>query len=252
MAKYTYEPVCAMPGKGPGIIMTGLRKACFDEIRAFVLNNWSDCEEYKMKRGVSPFLQGQDERDGWLFIEFWGSDMAAKNRYAEAIRKIFEFHEGHAGNSIEARSAALLLDPDAEPLTYREYSLRKKQLIEARSSAKILDPDAEPLARLEYCLREKSMADVAKVAEEIVKSRQVRKQAQRSNHIKRLRGKYVLSHKGKSLRRGVRLIPRKRRRYAEADQTLGDLRFSSMSPLRLQMMGGHLHQVRVERNKEST
>lgn len=120
MAKYTYHPVCAMPGKGPGVIMEGLSKACFDEIRAFVLNNWSDCEEYKMKRGVDPFLQGQDESIGWLFIEFWGSSMRAKNLYAEAIHKIFEAHE--VGVMDKSRSTALsdsmgiedLLDAAAE------------------------------------------------------------------------------------------------------------------------------------------
>lgn len=94
MAKFEYHPESAMPGKGPGIVLTDVSPACFDRIRQFVTETYMGAEAYKMKEGVNPFLQGEDRKSGWIFIEFWSSDRNRMNLYAEAIHKIFERHHG--------------------------------------------------------------------------------------------------------------------------------------------------------------
>lgn len=271
MAKYTYHPVCAMPGKGPGVIMEGLSKACFDEIRAFVMNNWSDSEEYKMKRGVDPFLQGQDERIGWLFIEFWGANKEAKNLYAEEIHKIFEFHERRSKYPIESRSSILHMDPDAEPLTYRQYMLRKQSIETMRQ---LDDLGGQPTPKESRKAFEKSSEMMHCLCASINSDKHI---AQRPQRIKWLRGKYVHRHKGKDLRRGIsghwsnqakQHFPRVSvgldvahlAAFWAQSWTLGDQipasnfpsRDCGMTPTRMQLMGGHAVQVPIERNQPST
>lgn len=92
MPKFEYHRESAMPGKGPGVVCEGLNEACFHEMRAFVLNNWTDSDAYRLKEGVGPFLQGEDERSGWLFVEFWSTNQPNMNRYAEALHEIFKRH----------------------------------------------------------------------------------------------------------------------------------------------------------------
>jgi hypothetical protein len=49
----------------------GLPLEVLQKVRQAVSNNYMPSYAYKLKQKVGPFLQGYNEENGWIFIEFW-------------------------------------------------------------------------------------------------------------------------------------------------------------------------------------
>lgn len=46
-------------------------------LKRIVTNQWVNSRDYQEKQGAHPFLQGYDEHNPWILIEFWTNDGAA-------------------------------------------------------------------------------------------------------------------------------------------------------------------------------
>lgn len=62
------------------------------EIRCIVCNNYMPSLDYKMKQTVHPFVQGYDERDGWILLEFWSGTKEDCERYIEYVNDQVAYH----------------------------------------------------------------------------------------------------------------------------------------------------------------
>lgn len=62
-------------------------------VQGIVCNQRMDSEDYKLKRGAEPFLQGYDpprsenSRDGWVLVEFWSSNREAIDKFVEHVNR---------------------------------------------------------------------------------------------------------------------------------------------------------------------
>lgn len=61
----------------PGIELFHASRETCQAIRAIMQNNWTDSEDFKARKGSGAFLQGYQEEEGWVLIEFWLPDYTA-------------------------------------------------------------------------------------------------------------------------------------------------------------------------------
>jgi hypothetical protein len=54
-------------------------------LKSLVLTQLTDYEEYKIKFNAGPFLQGINEKTGWILIEFWKPD--GIDKFMEYVNK---------------------------------------------------------------------------------------------------------------------------------------------------------------------
>lgn len=77
--------------KGKGVTFLHASPELCQEVRATVLDNWDNSPTYQIRRDAAPFLQGFDEKDGWIFVEFW-SEATAQKPFVEHLLRIFREH----------------------------------------------------------------------------------------------------------------------------------------------------------------
>jgi hypothetical protein len=73
-----------------GISYIEMEKAPVEEmqkLRGIVMDNWTTSENYKAKEKAHPFVQGYNEEEGWIFIEFWSSDLEAIEKYIQYLNE---------------------------------------------------------------------------------------------------------------------------------------------------------------------
>lgn len=59
-------------------------------VRRIVTNRYMSSEDYKLKSGCEPFLQGyqeplHDENDGWVLVEFWSTNRPAMEKFTAHV-----------------------------------------------------------------------------------------------------------------------------------------------------------------------
>lgn len=69
----------------PAIELTGGELAQHKNVRAVILNSWTNSIEYNLRNRAGAFLQGQDDIDLWTLIEFWRDDYAPLVEYIESL-----------------------------------------------------------------------------------------------------------------------------------------------------------------------
>lgn len=95
-ASFVYDK--KTPHRNRGVTFTNLSPEAQEDIRRFMADNYVKSPDYQIKRGAEPFLQGDDPRSGWMFVEFWSKEemhLACLERLVE----IFKKH--HPGGSIQ-------------------------------------------------------------------------------------------------------------------------------------------------------
>lgn len=59
------------PNGMPAVEMRELSSEKCQIVRRVMGNTYTDSDDYKAHRDAHPFLQGYDEKSGWILIEFW-------------------------------------------------------------------------------------------------------------------------------------------------------------------------------------
>ena len=91
------------PGPGlaghtqPRVQLHGLTKEQCRTVRGVVCNGYMKSEDYVLKYPAGPFLQGyqepcgDDEKDGWVLVEFWSRDMQAIQQFVDHLnQRVFD------------------------------------------------------------------------------------------------------------------------------------------------------------------
>lgn len=56
------------------------------KLRGIISNSWMDSDDYKARKRAHPFIQGYEEdRGGWMFVEFWTDDKDACQAYVDYL-----------------------------------------------------------------------------------------------------------------------------------------------------------------------
>ncbi len=87
----TFVPVTGPHGNW-SIVLDDATPREFSYLRSAVSDNWIDSPFYKEKQAVSPFLQGQDVKSGWIYIEFWCDDYEAIKKYVEFLNSNTDYY----------------------------------------------------------------------------------------------------------------------------------------------------------------
>ncbi len=59
----------------------------FEAARIFVSASHMDDPAYKAKTGAQPFLQGENQYDNWILIEFWSHDLERIDNYIKLLNE---------------------------------------------------------------------------------------------------------------------------------------------------------------------
>ena len=70
-------------------------------VKCIVTNNYTPSLDYRMKQICSPFVQGYDERDGWILLEFWYGSKIDCELYIEYINDQIAYQSFIENNNYE-------------------------------------------------------------------------------------------------------------------------------------------------------
>lgn len=57
-------------------------------VRSVVTDNWTGSPSYKLRTACSAFLQGYQEDDGWVLVEFWSREPAAIDAFVKHLNEV--------------------------------------------------------------------------------------------------------------------------------------------------------------------
>lgn len=56
-------------------------------VRGVVTDNWMGSPSYKLRTACSAFLQGYQEDDGWVLVEFWSRDPSDIDAFVQHLNE---------------------------------------------------------------------------------------------------------------------------------------------------------------------
>ena len=76
-------------------------------VKCIVTNNYMPSLDYRMSRTVQPFVQGYDEQEGWILIEFWMGSKLDCELYVQYINDQIEYQSFIENNNYDEMESVI-------------------------------------------------------------------------------------------------------------------------------------------------